>query len=286
MTTQVLNTLPAMGLDYVKPTPVTAAASKAAAPSTWRRGGTVQAFIGLCWVVGISASFLVVGIVGMFAADVPAYSLKTLEDLVNQQDEPMIETSMAELQALAAAEEQAAEEEPVELPTEIPQVMETPPQTQDLPELVEALTTQDVFAIPSAPKIEQALSPVEPIVRKVAQQPRPRTATTKSTGGGAPGGVPGGVAGATGGTGSGVGTGKGKFPAPPYPSFARSSGMQGTVRLSISVGPSGAVEGVTVSSSTGYSALDSYAVSWVRRNWRWPGGAASRYTLPLTFRLR
>jgi TonB family protein len=62
--------------------------------------------------------------------------------------------------------------------------------------------------------------------------------------------------------------------------------MQGTVRLSISVGPSGAVEGVSVIGSTGFSALDSYAASWVRRNWRWPGGASNRYTLPLTFRLR
>jgi TonB family protein len=58
------------------------------------------------------------------------------------------------------------------------------------------------------------------------------------------------------------------------------------VRLSISVGPAGAVEGVSIIGSTGFSALDEYAASWVRRNWRWPGGASNRYTLPLTFRLR
>lgn len=230
-----------------------------------------------------------VGIVGVFAADLPPIHLKTLEDLVNQDDLPMIETSMAELMSQEAAEEEAAEEV-AELPVEITEPVETPPEVEDLPELVEPLTQEDIFAIPSAPKIEEALRPVDPVVKpkpRTPSPPRPRTSTVaKRTGTGSPNANPGAVGGVAGGTGSSRGTGKGKFPAPPYPSFARSGGMQGTVRLSISVGATGAVEGVNVISSTGYSALDSYAVSWVRRNWRWGGGAANRYTLPLTFRLR
>lgn len=247
----------------------------------------MQSHLGLSWLVAFTATFLAVGLVGM-APYVPVYHLKTLEDLAKQEDAPMIETSMAELQSLQEAQEEVAEET-TELPVEITEELETPQPMEDLPELVEAMTLEDIFAVPSAPKIEDALRPVDPVVK-----PRPRPAPTPnkprssvaSSGTGSPNARPGAVGGTAGGTGTGKGSGKGKFPAPPYPSFARSAGMQGTVRLSISVGASGAVEGVSVMSSTGYSALDSYAVSWVRRNWRWPGGASNRYTLPLTFRLR
>ena len=294
MTSHVIPPLSSVGLPFASRAAQTpamgASASTPAAAATrggWRRKGTVQSHLGLSWLVAFTATFLAVGLVGM-APYVPVYHLKTLEDLAKQEDAPMIETSMAELQSLQEAQEEVAEE-PTELPVEITEELETPQPMEDLPELVEAMTLEDIFAVPSAPKIEDALRPVDPVVK-----PRPRPAPTPnkprssvaSSGTGSPNARPGAVGGTAGGTGTGKGSGKGKFPAPPYPSFARSAGMQGTVRLSISVGASGAVEGVSVMSSTGYSALDSYAVSWVRRNWRWPGGASNRYTLPLTFRLR
>jgi len=282
MISQVINTRPAMGLDLTPP-PVSSPA--VARPVVWRRQSTLEALISLSWIVGITSSCLVVGIVGMFAADLPPIHLKTLSDLENAAEVPMIETSMAELQTLEATNEVPAETEPV-LPVEIPETVETPPENLDLPEIAEAMTLEDVFAIPTAPKIDDALRPVDPVVKPkpTPAPPRPRTPVASS---GTRSSTPQpGAAGATGGTGASGGGGKGKFPAPPYPAFARGAGMQGTVRLSISVGPSGAVDGVTVIGSTGFSALDSYAASWVRRNWRWPGGASSRYTLPLTFRLR
>ncbi len=279
MTHALSTTMPTMGFDFAKPSE---SAPKPAA--VWRRGSTLQALVALSWNVGLCAAFLAIGIVGMFADDLPPIHLKTLEDDLSSEL-AMVETSMAELQS--QAEEEATTEDIAEVPVEIPDVVETPMESLDLPEVAEAMTMEDIFAIPTAPKIEDALKPVDPVVKPKPQPtPRPRTQTVARTSG-TPGTSRTGTAGgAPGGTGSATGGGRGKFPSPPYPSFARSSGMQGTVRLSISVGPSGAVEGVSVISSTGYSALDSYASSWVRRNWRWPGGAANRYTLPLTFRLR
>jgi len=290
MTSQAISTMPSAGVRYPAksaPAPIPSIAAQESS-ATWRRRGSVKSFVSLCWLVGTSACFLTVGLVGMLAADLPPIHLKTLEDLVSAEELPMVETSMAELQSQEAAEEEASEEV-AELPVEITEPVETPPEVQDLPELVEPMTQEDIFAIPSAPKIEDAMRPVDPVVKPKPRTPTPRPSPTnvvKRTGTGSPNATPGAIGGTAGGTGTARGSGKGKFPAPPYPSFARSGGMQGTVRLSISVGATGAVEGVNVVSSTGYSALDSYAVSWVRRNWRWGGGSANRYTLPLTFRLR
>jgi len=231
--------------------------------------------------VGITGSFLTVGIIGMFAADLPPIHLKTLEDLDNAVDLPMVETSMAELMSMDASPDQPAEIAPV-LPVEIAETVDTPPENLDLPEIAEAMTLEDIFAVPTAPKIEDALRPMDPVA-KPKPTPSPRTTAAPSSSGTRSNTTQAGTAGGSGTSGSG---GKGKFPQPSYPDFARSAGMQGTVRLSISVGPSGAVDGVTVIGSTGFSALDEYAASHVRRNWRWPAGTSHRYTLPLTFRLR
>ncbi|HRH95507.1 MAG TPA: TonB family protein [Prosthecobacter sp.] len=279
MNSSVIHTLPPMGLDRAISSAKPAAAVSSGAR---RRRSSARSWVALCWIVGITGSFLTTGIIGIFAADVPPIHLISLEDDV-AADQTMIETSMAELQALEASEEEPAETEPL-LPVEIPETVETPPETLDLPEVAEAMTLEDVFAVPTAPKIEDALRPVDPVVkpRPAPTPPRPRTQTVARSSG-APSTTS--QSGTADGTGT-SGTGRGKFPSPPYPTFARSAGMQGTVRLSISVGPSGAVEGVTVMGSTGFSALDEYAASWVRRNWRWPGGSSNRYTLPLTFRLR
>ncbi len=284
MNTSVLNALPPMGFSIANVQPAPAAGRSA--PVLWRRQSMVRVIMTLSWVVGITACFLAVGVIGLFASDLPPIHLRELES-DSADNAAMIETSMAELQSMDSSEEAAAEQEESVLPVEIPEEITTPPENLDLPELAEALTMEDVFAIPTAPKIENALKPVDPVVRPRPAPAPPRTQKTAShSNTSSSSSRAGSASGATGGTGSGVGTGRGKFPSPPYPGFARSGGMQGTVRLSINVGPSGAVESVNVMSSTGYSSLDEYAASWVRRNWRWPGGTANRYSLPLTFRLR
>ena len=278
MTSSVINPLPTMGYDRPKQNFAAAGPARAVVR---RRSNLVHAVIALSWIVGVSGSFLTVGIIGMFAADLPPIHLKTLEDLDEAVELPMVDTSMAELLSMEASAEPSVETEPV-LPVEIPAAIETPPETLVLPEIAEAMTMDDIFAIPTAPKIEDALRPIDPAARP-KPAPSPRTTSVPSSGGTRSNTTQAGTAGGSGTAGSG---GKGKFPQPSYPDFARSSGMQGTVRLSINVGPSGAVESVSVIGSTGFSSLDEYAASHVRRNWRWPAGSAHRYTLPLTFRLR
>ena len=255
----------------------------------WRKGMLEDVPVGLSWLLAVSSGFLAVGIAGVFATEMPVIHLKTLADVMRADDLPLIETTMAELQAENTEEPAPAEDAPPETPevleVEIPE--EAPPPDLDLPEIAEAMTQEDIFAIPTAPKIEDALKPVDPVLRpKPAPTPTPRKSTTasrtpsSSTAPRTPGGTPGG-------TGTSRSGGRMVTPAPPYPSFAKSQNMQGTVRLSLSVGPSGAVEGATVVSSTGFSTLDTYAANWVRRNWRFPAAdSGRRYTLPLSFRLR
>jgi TonB family protein len=245
----------------------------------WRFRVIQDVPVGLAWLLGSSVTFLTIGIVGMFAADLPPITLKSAADFKTDSELPAIETTMAELQALNAEEPAEAEDSPPEAPPEVPEVVETPPTSLELPEIAEAMTVQDIFAIPTAPKIETALTPVDPEIKpkpRTTPTPRPTTAAraTPSTG-------------TATGTATSRSTGRMVTPAPPYPSFARARSMQGTVRLSISVGPSGAVEGASVIGSTGFSELDNYAAGWVRRNWRFPAtGAGKRYTLPLKFQLR
>jgi protein TonB len=265
--------------------PVTAIARLA-----WRFRMLEEVPVGLSWLLALGTGFLAVGIAGVFAAEMPVIHLKTLADVTLADDLPLIETTMAELQAENTEEPAPAEDAPPETPEilEIEMPEESPPPDLDLPEVAEAMTQEDIFAIPTAPKIEDALKPVDPVIRpKPAPTPTPRKSTTASRTPSRPSTTPGTPGGTPGGTGTGRSGGRMVTPAPPYPSFAKSQNMQGTVRITLSVGPSGAVEGATVVSSTGFSALDSYATSWVRRNWRFPAtGTVKRYTLPLRFQLR
>jgi protein TonB len=250
----------------------------------WRFLNREESFAPLAWLVAVTGSFLLVGLAGLireegpFTIELGSAGLPAGQELASQ------ETTMAELQAMETVEETAVSE-PVEVPLEMPTPIEMSPELADLPELVPALVTEDLFTVPAAPKLETALTPVE--APKVQPKPRPapaqptrtarRPTTTAATGG--TGGSPGtGMAGA--------GGGGGRFPSPPYPSFARSRGIQGSVMLTILVNAAGGVESAVVAGSTGYSELDSYASSWVRRNWRFPPGEARSFKLPIVFKLR
>ncbi|MBL6852521.1 MAG: energy transducer TonB [Alphaproteobacteria bacterium] len=56
---------------------------------------------------------------------------------------------------------------------------------------------------------------------------------------------------------------------PPYPDTARRLGQSGTVQLVIALDANGAVQSVTVQSSSGTISLDEAAVAWVREHWRY-----------------
>ena len=180
---------------------------------------------------------------------------------------------------------------------------ETPPDAADTPPEPVPVETE-VYEVPEPPPITEAMEFVEPRPEpKPRPQPRattppappnrPAAAAAPSTArsGGAAGGQPGGVRGGmTGGTGtkpaaSGVPGGKGRMPQPPYPSFARTRGLQGTVVLAISAGADGSVTGVSVARSCGHAELDRYACSWIRSRWRLPAGSTSA-TQTINFRLR
>ena len=259
--------------------------------SSWRFLSPEENLRPLSWLVAVTGVFLLTGIAGLVREEpglvitLSGAAGKGASEVASQ------DTTMAELQALEQAPEIQTDATATPEVVEVPELTQVVPDVADLPELTEALVTEDVFAVPAAPRIETALQPVTPAARpkpkpqprQVAAQPGRSRATT--TAAGAPGGTQGngGGGGGNGAVGSG---GKGRFPAPPYPSFARSRGIQGSVTLTVRVSPSGIVEDATVSAGTGFSELDNYAASWVRRNWRFPAGAVRSFRLPISFKLR
>lgn len=235
------------------------------------------------WLVAVTASFLAVGVSGIWSDDGPVPVLSSLEKTKSDLDTAAPEAAMmVELSAVSETTEVTPETvtEVQEVPTPV-QIMEQP---LDLPELAEALVTEDVFTIPTAPKIEDALRPVDPalpkppVKRVTSTRPAAPSRTTTSNTPGA-------------GTGSGMGGGGGgrgtfEIPKPSYPSSLRSLGIQGTVRLKVIVGASGRASSVSVIGTSGNSTLDQYAASWVRRNGKAPPGEVREFVAPLSFVIR
>ena len=162
---------------------------------------------------------------------------------------------------------------------------------QDLPELAEALITDDVFTVPAAPRIEDALRPIDPTPPKPKVQPapaRPRSSRPTTVASGAQGGTQGNGGGGGGSSATGAGSGGGRMPRPSYPSSARSRGISGSMTLALSVTPAGVVESASVVSCQGAftSGEQATVASFVRRNWRFPSGAYRKHTVPIVFKLQ
>jgi len=62
---------------------------------------------------------------------------------------------------------------------------------------------------------------------------------------------------------------------PPYPEQARRLNLSGTVRLHLSITAEGAVSAATVVTSSGNAELDTKAVAWVIKHWRYKPALAS-----------
>lgn len=246
---------------------------------------------GWSWLVAFTACFLVVGLIGLQGNFGPDVVLRSFQPPQGMLDSAADSAVMADLVSTEAAEE-ITPEVAMEVVQEIPPSLEIVTQTQELPDLVEALATEDLFTLSTAPKIEEALIPKDPSPPKpeVRRTPSPtparsapkRTSSTRGTGAGTGSGT-----GASG-SGSGSGNGGGAFviPRPTYPSSLRSLGVQGTVRLRIIVGASGRASSVTVIGTSGNSTLDQYAAGWVRRNGKAPPGEVRTVIAPLSFVLR
>lgn len=253
-----------------------------------------ESLCGLCWLVAIASSFFVIGVVGVLRFEVPlAISLSGRAGL-GAVDNESTDMSMAELQAMEEAPEVNPTEEVVEETLEVPEPIEMTLELQELPEVTEALITEDVFTVPAAPKIETALKPVDPakpkpkpLPKSVASKPRASRATsTVTTTGGTTGS--GGGGGGNGRIGAG---GKGKFPKPYYPSGARSRKVAGSLTFKLRISAAGAVESASVVSSNcsngGFTASEQGQISaFICRNWRFPEGMMGTKSLPIRFDLR
>jgi protein TonB len=249
----------------------------------------------LSWVLALCLTCLSVGVIGLTAPVKQPLQLLTMASA--PQGEENIELAMMEMSAppAEASPDTTASETTLEIPLPEPEFLpELTAQTfEELLELADVLTTEDLFIVPAAAPIETLLKPETPRRPEPtpAPAPRPRTspATTTSRSPTAFGSstATGSTTGGSGGTGTqSRGSSKGFFPAPPYPAAARSRGLQGTVYLSITFGADGRVTGASVSRSSGYSDLDRAASDWVRRNWRAPAGQTGTYRQPVQFRLR
>lgn len=260
---------------------------KAVVRGTWRLARADEDVTGLAWVVALCACFLLVGLVGIWWSDAPLEITLSGRAGMGASDANTSEMTMAELQA----EEQVSEVTTTEPVTpEVPQPMEVQQQISDLPELAEALVTEDVFTVPAAPKIETAIQTVDPAAPKPKEKPKPTvakprratsvaattTSGTQGSGGGA------------GGNGTvGAGSGNGKYPKPNYPSTARARGVAGQVILSLSINPAGKVEDASAVSSTGgFNSQECETIaSFVERFWQFPPGAYRKLKQPIVFRL-
>jgi periplasmic protein TonB len=254
----------------------------------------------LSWVLAVAVSSLAVGLVGLGTPI--AHPIHLLSFVPPPEGDEAAEVTLFEMAAPMGFEELAEEDTvaltPPEALLEQAQVLpETVLQTLDTPEVVEVLTAEAVFEVPAAQPVEAALEPNEPTPPKPEPRPTPtprRSSSTadsnsppRSSSSSSSQVGPSGGGGGTGGTGSSRrGSSKGYFPAPPYPSAARSRGMQGTVYLSITFGADGRATAVAVARSSGYSELDRAASDWVRRKWRAPAGQVGTFRQPVEYQLR
>ncbi len=246
----------------------------------------------LSWMLAIALACLGIGGLGLTRPVHRPFQLLSMTPA--PVGEEKFDLSMVEMSAPTAEDSSETPVEEIALDMVLPQLETLPelvPETQeDLPEVAEVLTADDLFTVPAAPPVDDMLKPETP--RRPAPTPappaRPRTTPTTAARSPATGSTATGTAtGGTGGTGTSArGSSKGYFPAPPYPAAARSRGIQGTVYLSITFGANGRVTAASVSRSSGYSDLDRVAGDWVRRNWRAPAGQIGTFRQPVQFRLR
>lgn len=245
------------------------------------RSGRIGARMWLACANAIVASFLVTGSIGLYE---PAYQISLFEEgntELDAADEVMggaVEMQLEPVEPEVVPPEEVVEE--VIPPEEV--VMEEP-----VPEMVDLVQPENViFPVPEKQEIIEPIKMVEvqpkPKPRPKPPAPRPRPQTVQSSGTGAGGGTSGAGQGMrTGGAGS-----RGKFPAPPYPSWARSEGVSGSVTVAIATDAAGTVTGVRVLATSGSSKLDAYTCDYIQRRWRFPAGAPMTRRQPVVYRFR
>ena len=172
------------------------------------------------------------------------------------------------------------------------ETLPTPPEMPDLADLAPLPEIPEIPDLP-APTTKPSAKPVPtrpPSAPKT--KPATRTAAPTTPTGGSPTGDP--KAKAKPGTGGPKGTpglsdsqrlSGGRMPAPGYPAAARSKGQSGTVVVEFTVGPDGSVTSAFAKSPCPWPLLNDRAVTAVRR-WKFPPGKTTKYTRPITFKLK
>lgn len=258
----------------------------------WRVG--VGGGYGESWVVGLAVAVLTVGGVGLVVPEEVRWGRELAVGPVVVEDVLSVEVAAAVEEAVAADREEAAGAgvmETVAVEAEVYEVPEAEPLMEAEP-FVERRVAPKPEPRPE-PRVERKAEPRvekrEPsrVERKVAGVGG-RQAEGKPGTGGVSGGAAVGRSGGErsgGAVAGGVKGGKGRMPQPPYPGFARSRGLQGTVVVSIRASADGSVTSASVARSSGHADLDRYAVSWIRGRWKLAAGQTSA-TQTIHFRIR
>lgn len=259
----------------------------------WRVG--VGGGYGESWVVGLAVAVVTVGVVGLVVPEEVRWGRELVVEPVVVEDVLSVEVAAAAVEESVAAEREEAAGagvvEPVAVEAEVYEVPEAEP-VVEAERFVERRVEPKPEPKPER-KVERKAEPRvekrEPsrVERKVAGGGRRQAEGTPGNGGA----VGGAAAGRSGGERSGgavaggVKGGKGRMPQPPYPGFARSRGLQGTVVVSIRASADGSVTSASVARSSGHADLDRYAVSWIRGRWKLAAGQTSA-TQTIHFRIR
>jgi protein TonB len=232
------------------------------------------------WVSGIAALFLAIGTTGSLTPISPTLTL-------GSGDQPPGDRVLLEQEFAPPPSDPQTAEEPI--PAQAPAVAEveipalpdiTPPlQPPEMLELrpvepvVERTKPAPTTPPPETPRPEPPPPPPQP---QPSSKPARTSSTPRSTGTPSNNNTP-------------VlfsGGGGGRFPAPGYPSSARSARLEGTVKLLVTVEASGVPTSVSIDSSSGHTLLDTAARDHIRRNWRWPSGETRLFIVPIKFVLK
>lgn len=229
------------------------------------------------WMAGVALVVLITGVIGVtqpLRRDIPIIS------------SPDHESAGVMIEAFEPAPLPDAQAQPDQPDAPRPPDVEIPPPPQIVPPL------EPPAMIEITPLAEPPPTPAIPA--RLKPPPTPQAARQRSPDGGAPqslaagptaSNAPGsGTSGRN--TSKGSGSNRGRFPPPAYPSSARSRKEQGTVKLMVTVEPSGLPSAVEIQSSSGSATLDNAAKDHVSRRWRWPASQlVRRIVVPVRFQL-
>jgi TonB family protein len=191
---------------------------------------------------------------------------------------------------IPASPEPTPPPDPAPVPAPQPVPVPAPPLPAEIPDFpvpektVQRPTPVEPAPVPPPQPIPKATLPVTAAPPSKPAAPKPAPARPAGSPAKAAPGESNGSGGNAGPSSSGVTLGSRDFPMPPYPPGAIERRYQGTVVLSIRV-LDGAIQEVSVASSSGYVLLDTSAIRWIRSRWRFPPQISRTFNQKIRFEL-